>query len=150
MLLHFSVQRKCRYFGSFGLEFGIASFKTLCLLMFVLIMCEDSISLQPGPLKSSEDSRNSPFKIRSVLGLDVKVQAFAKDLSSSVYQAGVAVKLIYLLLFSMFRVFATLYILVECTSDLIKYEKASGLKVHHTEVAVIVKNLFKFVATCST
>ena len=85
-----------------------------------------------------------------MLGLDVKVQAFTKYLSSSVYQAGVAVKLIYLLLFSMFRVFATLYILVECTSDLIKYEKASGLKVHHTEVAVIVTNLFKFVATCST
>jgi hypothetical protein len=80
-----------------------------------------------------------------VLGLDVKVQAFAKNLSSSVYQARAAVKL-----FSMFRVFATLYILVECTSDLIQYEKASGLKVHHTEVAVIVTNLFKFVATCST
>jgi hypothetical protein len=92
-----------------------------------------------------------------VLGLDVKVRAFAKDLSSSVYQAGVAVKLIYLLLFSMFRVFATFYILVECTSDLIKYEKASGLKVHHTEVAVKVTNLFNFilyfvmfVASCST
>jgi hypothetical protein len=95
LLLHFSVQRKCRYFGSFeslskvhfttglefgissrkflveltelpvmvglafdffdrsiqifGLEFGSASFKMLCLLMFVLIMCEDRISLQPGP-----------------------------------------------------------------------------------------------------
>ena len=77
--------------------------------------------------------------------MDVKVQAFAKNLSSSVYQARAAVKL-----FSMFRVFATLYILVECTSDLIQCEKASGLKVHHTEVAVIVTNLFKFVASCST
>ena len=75
--------------------------------------------------------------------MDVKVQAFAKDLSSSVYQAGVAVKLIYLLLFSMFRVFATFYILVQCTSDLIKYEKASGLKVHHTGVAVKVTNFVR-------
>jgi hypothetical protein len=33
----------------FGFEFGIASFKMLCLLMFVLMMCEDRISLQPGP-----------------------------------------------------------------------------------------------------
>ena len=40
----------------------------------------------------------------------------------------------------MFRVFATIYTLVECTSDLSKYEKASGMKVHHTGVAVKVTN----------
>ena len=45
----------------------------------------------------------------------------------------------------MFRVFATIYTLVEYTSDLSKYEKASGLKVHHTGVAVKVTNLFKII-----
>jgi hypothetical protein len=40
----------------------------------------------------------------------------------------------------MFRVFATIYTLVVCTSDLSKFEKASGLKVHHTGVAVKVTN----------
>ena len=40
----------------------------------------------------------------------------------------------------MFRVFATFYILVECTSDLSKYEKAFGMKVHHTGLAVKVTN----------
>ena len=40
----------------------------------------------------------------------------------------------------MFRVFATFYTLVECTSDLSKYEKASGMKVHHTGLAVKVTN----------
>jgi hypothetical protein len=58
LLLHFSVQRNRRYFGSFeslsevnfttGLEFGFASFKMLCLIMFAIMMCEDRISLQPG------------------------------------------------------------------------------------------------------
>jgi hypothetical protein len=40
----------------------------------------------------------------------------------------------------MFRVFATFYTLVECTGDLSKYEKASGMKVHHTGLAVKVTN----------
>jgi hypothetical protein len=40
----------------------------------------------------------------------------------------------------MFRVFATFYTLVECISDLSKYEKASGMKVHHTGLAVKVTN----------
>jgi hypothetical protein len=61
-----------------------------------------------------------------------------------VYHAGGAVKLeclkLYIGLLSMFRVFATFYTLVECTSDLSKYEKAFGLKVHHTELAVKVTN----------
>ena len=60
------------------------------------------------------------------------------------YHAGVAVKLGCLKLksglLSMLRVFATIYTLVECTSDLSKYEKASGMKVHHTGVAVKVTN----------
>ena len=57
LLLHFSVQRNRRYFGSFeslsgvhfttGPEFGVASTKVLCLIMFALVMCEDRISLQP-------------------------------------------------------------------------------------------------------
>jgi hypothetical protein len=40
----------------------------------------------------------------------------------------------------MSRVFDTIYTLVECTSDLSKYKKASGMEVNHTGVAVIVKN----------
>jgi hypothetical protein len=40
----------------------------------------------------------------------------------------------------MFRVFATFYTLVECTSDLSKYKKASGMKVHHTGLPVKVTN----------
>ena len=40
----------------------------------------------------------------------------------------------------MFRVFATFYTLVECISDLSKYEKASVMKVHHTGLAVKVTN----------
>ena len=40
---------------------------------FDKMMCEDSISLRPGP---SRIIRNSQFKIRSVLGVDVKVQVF--------------------------------------------------------------------------
>ena len=44
----------------------------------------------------------------------------------------------------MFRVFTTFYTLVECTSDLSKYEKASGMKVHHTGLAVKVKFLVLF------
>ena len=60
------------------------------------------------------------------------------------YHAGVAVKLGCIKLKSgllcMLRVFATIYTLVECTSDLSKYEKVSGMKVHHTGVSVKVTN----------
>jgi hypothetical protein len=92
-----------------------------------------------------------------VLGLDDEVLTIAMGLLSGWHSgfcwfaqlqileqfachAGGAVKLGCLKLLSMFRVFATFYTLVECTSDLSKYEKASGIKVHHKELAVKVTN----------
>ena len=97
MLLHFSVQRNRRYFGSFeslsgvhfttGPEFRVASTKAytsqvLCLIMFALVMCEDRISLQPGKSEIIQGFTQLPDQIRRVLELDDKVLAIAKELPS--------------------------------------------------------------------
>ena len=92
MLLHFSVQRNRRYFGSFeslsgvhfttGPEFGVASTKVLCLIMFALVMCEDRISLQPVKSEIIQGFTQLPDQIRRVLELDDKVLAIAKELPS--------------------------------------------------------------------
>ena len=98
MLLHFSVRRNHRYFGSFeshsgvhittGPEFGVASTKAytsqvLCLVMCALVMCEDRISLQPGKSEIIQGLRQLPVQIRRVHELDDKVLAIAKEFYTS-------------------------------------------------------------------
>jgi glucosamine--fructose-6-phosphate aminotransferase (isomerizing) len=97
LLLHFSVRRNHRYFGSFeshsgvhittGPLFGVASTKpntsqVLCLIMCALVMCEDRISLQIERSEIIQGLKQLTDQIRRVLGLDVKVLTIARELSS--------------------------------------------------------------------